>query len=151
MLSKIKYRFIGGIVLIALIIIFAPMFFHSMVRYQSVKPVKRPALPAVTVAKAPAKLSITPPSSAIKQSVQPFKAYAIQVASFKEKSRVDALLASLTKEGLKGYAYKPQASHFTRVYVGPFITKEKAKRLLTVLEKQYKLKGLIKPYNPQKA
>ena len=151
MINQFKYRFIGAIVLLALIVIFAPMLFHSMVHYRSVKPANPPLIPQIAVASTPKKPEITPPPATLTKNLSPLKAYAIQVASLKKPARIEALLLSLQKDDLKAYSYKPKNSPYTAVYVGPVLTKQKAEGLLAVIEKEYKLTGLVKNYNPQMA
>lgn len=146
MLSRIKYRFLGAVVLIGILLIMVPMLFDNAIRYQTVKPATPPPMPAVVTAQQAKKPVITPVP--IDKNLAPLKAYTIQVASFKQTTTVNRLIALLQKDGFTAYSHKPQQSAYTIVFVGPVLTKEQAEALLTQLTKKYKVKPVITSYNP---
>lgn len=148
MLSRIKYRLLGIIVLVGLLLIILPMLFDNIVRYQTVARVNPPPMPVVTVAAQPKQPVITPVPANKNLILQ---AYTVQVASFKETATVDHLVALLQKDGFTAYSRQLGVSGFTAVFVGPVLTKTQANLVLAQLVKKYKVKPFITSYTPQEA
>ncbi len=146
MLKQIKYRVLGAVVLIGLLLIIVPMLFDNVVRYQTVTPPSPPAMPAVVIAKQPNAPVVTPPP--VDKTVLPLKAYTIQVASFKEAATVDHLVASLQKDGFTAYSRQSKKSGFITVFVGPVLAKDQADTLSIQLAKKYQVKPVVISYSP---
>ncbi len=146
MLKQIKYRVLGAVVLIGLLLIIVPMLFDNVVRYQTITPPAPPAMPTVVIAKQPSKPVVTPPS--VDKTLPPLKAYTIQVTSFKEVVTVDHLIASLQKDGFTAYSRQSKKSGFTTVFVGHVLTKDQADAVSLQLAKKYQVKPVVTSYSP---
>lgn len=150
MLNQVKYRFLGAVVLIGLVLILVPMLFDNVIRYQTVRPSPAPALPKMTIAAEPQQpVIMTPAAAKVNKNISPAKAYTIQVASFKEAATVNELVALLQKDGFTAYSHQSGKTGFTTVFVGPVLTKEQADALVVQLSKKYNVKPAITSYNPQ--
>lgn len=77
-------------------------------------------------------------------------AWAIQVGSFKEVGRAEALRDKLIKEGFPAFTRKADAGGetITRVFVGPKIQREKAVILKRALDKKLKTNTLLVAFKP---
>ena len=75
-------------------------------------------------------------------------AWVIQVASFSDQQNADRLTKQLRAKGLDVYTRKSGGSHteVTRVYVGPEIDLNKAKKIQQKLQQKFKLNGVLKKY-----
>jgi len=147
MSSQLRYRLLGLVVLLGLLLIIIPMLFDNEIRYRTVIPANLPALPVVNVAAQPQKPVVTP--IPVRQDMSPLKAYTIQVVSFKETATVNHLLSLLQKDGFAAYSRQSGKSGFTTVYVGPVLNKDQANSLLLQLTKKYKVKPVIVSYTPR--
>ncbi len=149
MLSQVKYRFLGAVVLIGLVLILVPMLFDNVIRYQTVRPLPVPELPKMTVAAEPQQpVIMTPAAAKVNKNISPAKAYTIQVASFKETATINNLVALLQKDGFTAYSHQSGKTGFTTVFVGPVLTKEQADTLVAQLSKKYSVKPVLVAYAP---
>lgn len=149
MSSQLRYRLLGLVVLLGLLLIIVPLLFDNAIRYRTVTPAHQPALPAVNVVAQPQKPGVTPVP--VRQDMLPLKAHTIQVVSFKETATVNHLLSLLQKDGFAAYSRQSSKSGFTTIYVGPVLNKDQANSLLLQLTKKYKVKPVIVSYTPQEA
>ena len=78
------------------------------------------------------------------------RAWAVQVGSFSEDDRAQALLQQLLKEGYRAYSSSMNTSdgRMTRVYVGPQVERSKVIQLKRELDKKLQLDTLIVLFTP---
>lgn len=149
MTSQLRYRLLGLVVLLGVLLIILHLLFDNAIRYRTVTPVYPPSLPAVKIATQPQKPVVTPVP--VRQDLAPLKAYAIQVVSFKETATVNHLVSLLQKDGFTAYSRRSGKTGFTTVYVGPVLNQDQADSLLLQLTQKYKVKPVIVSYTPQEA
>ncbi|PCI72702.1 MAG: hypothetical protein COB38_03795 [Gammaproteobacteria bacterium] len=79
-------------------------------------------------------------------------AWIIQVASFSNKENAKNLVNKLIDKGNKAYKSKATIDNkiVYRVFVGPFIKKQLAKKAITSINKISATKGMLKIFNPLK-
>jgi DedD protein len=173
----IKQRLIGAVVLVALMVIFLPMFFSSsetepvdiliempekppIPEFDISKPVKPSGQPADSVPEAePAPAPA--PEVAVEQQAEELKdkkvddsglpvSWALQVASFKERENAEKLRDKLRKDGFKAYIkYRLDVEpRLIRVFIGPVLERESIDKLKVDVSKQYQLDGVVVRYLP---
>jgi len=79
------------------------------------------------------------------------RAWSIQIGSYSEKSRADAMLQRLSKEGFdRGYIRSAQGANgeLYRVFVGPKINRNDAESDQARLDKTFKIKSLLVEFKP---
>lgn len=164
----IKQRLIGAIVLVALMVIFLPMFFNG----GDVEPVdiliempEKPPIPEFDISKPikPSELKAKeePQPSGIDETLEALKdkktdadglpvSWALQVASFKERENAEKLRDRLREGGFKAYIkYRLDVEpKMVRVFVGPVLEREEVDKLKADINKQYKLEGVVVRYLP---
>lgn len=164
----IKQRLIGAIVLVALMVIFLPMFFNGGDEDQVdilIEMPEKPPIPEFDISK-PAK----PSELTAKEEPQPPKeeatleelkdkkvdteglpvSWTLQVASFKERENAEKLRDKLREGGYKAYIkYRLDVEpRMIRVFVGPVLDRKAVDKLKTSISKQYKLDGVVVRYLP---
>ena len=80
-------------------------------------------------------------------------AWLIQVASFTNKDNADKLVGKLKKAKFKAYqrpGKSNQGKNIYRIYVGPYIEKNKANKDLAKVSKISQSKGLVLVFDPEK-
>ncbi|MBF0478464.1 MAG: SPOR domain-containing protein [Candidatus Omnitrophica bacterium] len=103
--------------------------------------VMAPAVKETKVIKS-AKAKLSKKSTSLKSTIG--SAFSIQVASFKDQSRADSVVADLKKKNFEPYVIAKDLGDkgtWYRIYVGHFDSKKNAEEALTTLPKAYK--GLI--------
>jgi cell division septation protein DedD len=77
------------------------------------------------------------------------QAYVIQLGVFGNSDHADRLIAKLRRKGFNAFGYKQQIKHkiLTHVYVGPMITRKRAKVMRSKLHKDMKIKGMITKFD----
>lgn len=149
MISQLKYRVIGGLVVVALLLIFAPMFFHKSTEYRQLAAKPAPDLPKITMSTKPTQPANQSLPKVAAKKLPPLKAYTVQVASFKKQKNADELVNKLIKAHFKAYALSKDKSHLMQVFVGPMTSQENAKQVLAQVKKETGLHGLVRDYDPQ--
>lgn len=76
---------------------------------------------------------------------QPTKIWAVQLASFSDKTYADNLVVELENKKFNAYVKETQGTkHFLyKVYVGPVKSRKQAENLAADLNKRFGLKGLV--------
>lgn len=156
--DKVKFRLIGGAVLIALAVILAPYLVKEST-LPSTKIVNSPqslptppAKPQVSTAKVQ---DFTPPRLAsidldkapmvAKQTVKvPERYWELQVASFKSVSQARRLERKLIKQGFAAYVKTSSSHSMSRVFVGPQRSHHDAKHVAANLRTRFKLRSIIR-------
>lgn len=148
--SHLKQRIVGAVVLIAVIIIFAPM----LTRHQALNVTSFSNLaekPDVEKANFKTAQDFTKAASMPAKTAEPVtKAWVVQLGTFSQKNRAEMLVKRLQAQGYASYTYDVAqgSKQYTRVYVGPEIQRTKAEALKKDLADKYKLQGRIVPFNP---
>ncbi len=77
-------------------------------------------------------------------------AWVIQLATFSNQDNAKNLVKKLREEGFQAHIYpkKPKEGEFSRVVVGPNISKNQLEQQLVKIEKKFKLKGQMLKFNP---
>jgi len=167
----VKQRLIGAVVLVALMIIFLPMFFGDrnveIVDILSEMPAK-PAIPEFDITKpVPPVEKRKAEKPEIQTKSQQKKvlqeligkkvdanslpvSWTLQVASFKERTNAEKLRDRLRKGGYKAYTkfrhdVEPK---MIRVFVGPVLERKTIDGIKTSISKQFKLDGVVVRYLP---
>jgi len=80
------------------------------------------------------------------------KAWVIQLGSFANTENADHLIKELRSKGLTAFGYKFEKHDkvFTRVYIGPTLKKDSAKKALKDVEHLVHMKGIVVPFNAAK-
>lgn len=188
--QRLKQRLIGAAVLVALAVIFLPMFLtgpverHSMDVPIEIPPrpqlAEAPALPQVAELKTVSERQPTPtpvfserqrepappqepapaqraPAVQMPAAVEPppapaetpapspeLAAWAVQVGSFGSQNNALRLRDALREAGFTAYVETPAGdTRFYRVRVGPVVQRDEAQVLLTRLEQEQSLSGLV--------
>nr|WP_269783514.1 SPOR domain-containing protein [Marinibactrum halimedae] len=78
------------------------------------------------------------------------KAWVIQVASFSEANRANAMVKKLQADRYKAYSrvYSTNKGSLHRVFVGPNIDKRSAEKVKQKLDKQLSIDALVMRYQP---
>ena len=164
----IKQRLIGAVVLVALMVIFLPMLFTG----DDLEPAdvlvdipERPAIPSFEITE-PVKLSEQreaekPVSSKPQPTLQELVdkevdennlpvSWALQVASFKERSNAEKLRDTLRKGGYKAYIkYRLDVEpKMIRVLVGPVLERKEIDKIKDAIARHHKLEGVVVRYLP---
>jgi cell division septation protein DedD len=148
--TQLRSKVVCGIVLIALLVIFVPLFLkgaHAQLTLHAM-----PNLPSVPSSDHfglelhdthPLKNSFTLP-------LAPAKAWVLQLADVKESSVAKALIQTLRQKGFKAYARQMilPSGLATRVFVGPEISMDDIKMLKIQLTKKMSLKSTIIIFDP---
>lgn len=171
MLSPLKHRLIGTVVLIALLVIILPDLFDGQK-----DPVKEqfntiPFAPEPAGEK-PLVINLddngkTPAQRTIAQSAQPQPskattdddpqtsefsdaAWVIQLATLKSASGTNALIQKLRDAGFQAHSYPrtPKDGELNRIFVGPDVSKSALEAKLSELKKLTGLKGLVRHFEP---
>ncbi|MES2997814.1 MAG: SPOR domain-containing protein [Pseudomonadota bacterium] len=144
---------IAAIVLIALLIIFVPLFF--MEARSEPKLLTIPNLPFT-----PSPDQFSPglnntdqrPQNPFTLPLSPAKAWVLQVADFKESGTANAhaLIQTLREKGFKAYTRQIMlpTGRITRVFVGPEMRSDTLKMLETQLTKEMSLKSTVTSFDP---
>lgn len=157
--EQLKYRIVGALVILALIIIFLPWLLN---RRQQTMPTfltqdripAQPAEPSVAdVEAAHAERKQALEDVVEKAELQPAVkegAWLVQLASFSNKAYADKLVAKLQAGGYTAFVQQTDSSSgaVSRVFVGPETQRNQAEQTLAALEKAYQLKGIVVAYNP---
>lgn len=72
--------------------------------------------------------------------------WTIQLGAFSSTDNANVLLQRLSKEGFESYLQNTPGKKLVRVFVGPGVEKEKAKAMLSKLDSQFGLKGIVVRY-----
>lgn len=164
----IKQRLIGAIVLMALMVIFLPMFFNGGNAEQIdilIEMPEKPPIPEFDVSKpaTPSELkakeeSQSPKEEMILEELKDKKvdaeglpvSWTLQVASFKERENAEKLRDKLRDGGYKAYIkYRLDVEpRMIRVFVGPVLDRKTVDKFKTSISKQYKLDGVVVRYLP---
>ncbi len=163
----LKQRIIGAFVLIAIIVIFVPVFFDE----NRLTPLDRtsriplqPEMETVEI-KPPVEPEIEEPAPIPEESFIPDetkpqtlteeapgfteeglpKSWALQLASFDDKQRAEAFRDKLLKDGYDAYIREVDTSKGkkNRVYVGPKLDKQALVKEKQKIDKQYKLTAIL--------
>jgi len=172
----LKQRLIGAVVLLALSMIFIPVFFDK----EEIQPVDRktqiPVAPSIEanpvpefeppkletpireIVKAPEDIfipdeaeeeSLVEESPGLDEKGVP-KSWVLQVASYTSEKRALSLRGELIEKGYESYtrSVKTDAGKMTRVYVGPNFNKNRILSAKKRIEQQYKISTLVLKYKP---
>lgn len=163
----IKQRLIGAVVLVALMIIFVPMFFGD----DDMEPVdilidipEKPPAPELDIVQ-PIKPSeqrkaeavVEKPEQILQELVdqevdnkQLPVSWALQVASFKDRSNAEALRDTLRTAGHKAYIkYRLDVEpKMIRVFVGPVLERSEIDKIKASIAKEHQLEGVVVRYLP---
>jgi DedD protein len=138
---------IGGIVLIALLIIFLPLFFKRL--QSSLRPLAIPSMPAPpNVIQLGSELNLL--ESAFKTHLSAAKAWVLQVGEFHASADANLLVATLRSKGFKAYIQESNGTSglIFRVFVGPEINFEQINHLSSQLQEEMHLNTTIKNFDP---
>lgn len=153
----LKQRLVGAVVIVALAVIFIPMFFSPKKPELGQVEVSFPAPPAM-----PERALIKPvepeqmsPENAQSASEQAEaaglpEAWVVQLASFQESANAETLRDKLRAAGYKSYVtYRPdQNDELARVFVGPELERKTSEALVGKLKEEFKLEGFVVRYAP---
>jgi DedD protein len=174
MASKFQSRLVGTIIVVAIGIIVLPdVFDGKKQRFQeefASIPIKPEALPEAEIADIvePVEFSVELPSEPVTVTVDENdttvvtankveskneydkNAWVIQLATFSNLDNAKNLVKKLRKEGFQAHIYpkQPKEGEFSRVVVGPNISKEQLEQQMVKIEKKFKLKGQMLKFNP---
>jgi len=163
----IKQRLIGAVVLVALMIIFLPMFFGS----GDMEPVdilieipEKPPVPEFNITQPvkpsdqrKAEVAEETPEQTLQELVDKEVdnknlpvSWALQVASFKERSNAEKLRDKLRKSGYKAYIkYRLDVEpKMIRVLVGPVLERAEIDKIKGTITRHHKLEGVVVRYLP---
>lgn len=93
-------------------------------------------------------IAVVPVKQAYHQLVHA-KAWVLQLASFGHKDNANRLVAKLRQSGYQAYTREVKRSggaSIYKVFVGPEINRDRVELLQDQLQKQYKLKGMVRRY-----
>ncbi len=76
-------------------------------------------------------------------------AWAVQLGAFSKPENAQALVKRLQDKGYDAYLEEMASAKLTRVLVGTKENKQQAAELLTALDKDMQLKGIVVKYNPK--
>lgn len=172
----LKQRLIGALVLIALAMIFLPMFFDR----ENIQPVDRktqiPVAPVIDARpvpefeppkmKTPIREMVKPPEDIFvpddskpedlkaeepgldEQGVP--KSWILQVISYSSSKRAEELRDELIEKGYESYtrSVTTKVGKMTRVYVGPNFNKDKMIDAKVKIDKSYNLNTIVLKYKP---
>lgn len=116
--------------------------------------VKEPA-PAPKLAKLPEpKLAAVPPVAAVTSPPPTPVAkttgdWTIQLGAFSSADNAKELLRKLSKEGFESYLKETPGKKLVRVFVAPGVEKAKAEALVTKLDSEFGIKGIVVRYREQ--
>lgn len=176
MLSEnVKQRIVGASVLVALaLVLFAVLFdFSDAPRVDTTSRIPpKPEIAPVEVPEpvrpenidpAPApeeayQLGVEEPAQAAAAEPEPPKlseeglpeSWALQVASFRDADRANALVKNLLDDGYRAFVQhqKDSQGNLSRVFVGPKVLKEKLLQEKTAIDKKYGLNTLVVRFEP---
>jgi len=151
-MTPLRSKVVGGIVLMALLIIFVPTFFketQSTFHLLSIPNV--PLTPSSDHFSA--ELNNTNPvlNNPFKLLLSPAQAWVLQLADFKENLSAQRFIKTLRTNGFKAYARQislPTGGNVTRVFVGPEIKSDNIKMLATQLRDKWSLQSTVTVFNP---
>lgn len=174
MASKFQSRLVGTIILVAIGIIVLPdVFDGKKQRFQEefasipIKPDIINDEESITIVE-PIEFSVELPSEPVTvtldgnntqvvtvneteaQNEYDKNAWVIQLATFSNQDNAKNLVKKLRKEGFQAHIYpkEPKEGGFSRVVVGPNISKKQLELQLVKIEKKFKLKGQMLKFNP---
>ncbi|MFM2482734.1 SPOR domain-containing protein [Celerinatantimonas sp. YJH-8] len=173
MLSPLKHRIIGTIVVVALLVIILPDLFDGKKepvkeQFNSIpfapepadeKPLMidlsqssaAPAAPAAPVASTNS-TAVTQPDVKPSSPVSSFSdsAWIIQLATLKSSEGTNQLIDKLQKAGFQAHSYPriPVDGELNRIFIGPEVSKDSLEKQLNQLQKLTGLKGLIRRFEP---
>lgn len=166
----LQQRLVGTLVLVAIVLLIAPVLFDAQGRVPEKitqippqpKPVdfsslaeiepsnlELPELPTPETVEVEAELEPTPiaeTTSSIVAAVENTGSWSVQVASFRDAKKASALLEQLRTDQLQAYSRDKTLSDgtlFSQVFVGPVSTREQANALLSQIKEEYSLQGLV--------
>ena len=173
--ENVKQRIVGGFVLLALaLVLFAVLFdFSDAPQVDSTSRIPpKPEIPAVEVAEpvrpeniepAPSPeedfaLGVDEPEQAVVPTPEPPKlseeglpeSWVLQVGSFREAERANALVKNLLADGYRAFVQhqKDASGQLSRVFVGPKVQKEKLLQEKAAIDKKYRLNALVVRFEP---
>lgn len=162
--DKLRKRLIGAVVLMSLLVIFVPILIekqNEMIGEIGVIPAEPDILPGLENIPMPDSYSrpevlqeITPQIDVVDNTdvkdepesvATPLDAWALQLASFSEKSRAQSLISKLRKHGYNCYQQQVKVAGKVRyrVKVGPEIERSSLVAMKPKLKKEFKLNGKI--------
>ena len=107
------------------------------------------ALPAESVAAAPAQVeAVKPPASRLDANSLPVS-WSVQLASLSSRSGAETLQKTLRSQGYNAYIRSVEGMN--RVFVGPLIERAEADRLRDQLNRQQKLNGFVVRFRPERS
>lgn len=100
------------------------------------------------------KEAVTAPAPVLAKAPNPVKPrvlgdWTIQLGAFSNTENANELLARLSKEGFDSYLKQTPGRHLVRVFVAQGIDKDKAQALLTQLDSQFGIKGILVRYREE--
>jgi len=163
-----KQRLIGGLVVIALLVIFIPLLFpqkagikNAKVSMQMPKAPKLMVLPQPFLKTAPvtpivtgkAKQAISKKDEVVLQSQLNNKmptAWVLQLGVFAEQDHVVRLIKMLRQQGYTAYTRKlldkKTGKQLTKIFIGPEIKLNRIKAIKTHLQQQMHIEGIVRKY-----
>jgi len=153
--EKLKERLFGGVILVALAIIFVPMIFDKSLPSgldpgKGLPTAPHWALQDVEITTPEVLASADPIAWLPAAPAFTAKAWSIQVGSFSEKKNALQLQNKLLKAGYSAYTVSIEDGkrQITQVLVGPELEQDIANRMKAALQEKFALKGTIIDYNP---
>jgi DedD protein len=140
---NLKQRIIGAIVLIALAVIFLPIFLQES-KGPKVKVWQIPSKPGSPQVQQNVKIPAVELAPASQQQTLQ-SAWSLQLGTFSNQSNAQRLLNRLRNKGYSAYQIKLNSNNkiYFKVYVGPEIKKAKLEQQATQINSSLGLKGSI--------
>ncbi len=160
--TKIKQRWIGLVILLAVLAIFIPLVFHNalpIVETQSGNlsleskleklPIStsQPQKPKIMLKIQHQEDKVHAEQVNVKRPIA--KAWCVQLGIFNDINHANALVTQLRQKGFDAYIQSITTSnsmHLSQVYLGPEVQKNRALQLKHKLETNFHLNGIIKEY-----
>jgi len=172
-MHKLKEKIFGLIVIIALAVIFIPMLFNATSEHHQKLVPPIPIVPSVKtipeVKPAEAKPAEVKPAEVKPAEVKPVevkpekskeakhikeqvekRGWVVQLGLFAMPVHTKTLIKKLKEAGYPAYTRQihSQGQELTLVLVGPYVKKSDAKKLISTLEREFKLEGLMVHHEP---